>query len=101
WQVDAVTVGLQKCLGGPSGSAPITLSDRLVDCVRRRQHVEAGIRDSHHQDAQGQRIRSNYFDLQMIMDYWGAERLNHHTEAASMLFAARECALTLLTEGQD
>ncbi|MFD1383161.1 pyridoxal-phosphate-dependent aminotransferase family protein [Rhodanobacter aciditrophus] len=101
WQVDAVTVGLQKCLGGPSGSAPISMSDRFVEAVRKRQHVEAGIRDSHHQDAKGQRIRSNYFDLAMIMDYWGDERLNHHTEAATMLFGSRECAVGLLTEGQD
>lgn len=101
WKIDAVSVGLQKCLGGPSGSAPMTLSDRFVDCVRKRAHVEAGIRDAHHQNAMGQRIRSNYFDLPMIMDYWGDERLNHHTEAATMLFGARECAVGLLTEGQD
>ncbi|BFM50505.1 alanine--glyoxylate aminotransferase family protein [Marinomonas sp. THO17] len=101
WQVDAVTVGLQKCLGGPSGSAPISMSERFVDVVRKRHHVEAGIRDSHHQDAQGPRIRSNYFDLSMIMDYWGEERLNHHTEAATMLFGSRQCAIELLREGQD
>ncbi|AEF56129.1 pyridoxal-phosphate-dependent aminotransferase family protein [Marinomonas posidonica] len=101
WQVDAVSVGLQKCLGGPSGSAPISMSGRFVDVVRKRHHVEAGIRDSHHQDAQGQRIRSNYFDLSMIMDYWGEERLNHHTEAATMLFGSRQCAIELLREGQD
>ncbi|MBD5770890.1 pyridoxal-phosphate-dependent aminotransferase family protein [Marinomonas colpomeniae] len=101
WKIDAVSVGLQKCLGGPSGSAPMTLSDRFVDCVRKRAHVEAGIRDAHHKSATGQRIRSNYFDLPMIMDYWGDERLNHHTEAATMLFGARECAVGLLTEGQD
>ncbi|MGQ8366733.1 pyridoxal-phosphate-dependent aminotransferase family protein [Glaciecola sp. 1036] len=101
WGLDAVSVGLQKCLGGPSGSAPITLSDRYVDMVRKRHHVEAGIRDAHHTDAKGSRIRSNYFDLPMIMDYWGEERLNHHTEAASMLFCARECAINLLDEGQD
>ncbi len=101
WQLDAVSVGLQKCLGGPSGSAPVTLSDRYVQTVRRRHHVEAGIRDAHHKDASGSRIRSNYFDLPMIMDYWGEERLNHHTEAASMLFCARECAINLLEEGQD
>ena len=35
----------------------------------------------------------------MIMDYWGEERLNHHTEASSMLFGARECARILLEEG--
>jgi (S)-ureidoglycine-glyoxylate aminotransferase len=37
----------------------------------------------------------------MIMDYWGEERLNHHTEASSMLYCARECALQLLEEGID
>ncbi len=101
WGLDAVSVGLQKCLGGPSGSAPVTLSEKYVECVRKRHHVEAGIRDAHHQSASGSRIRSNYFDLPMIMDYWGEERLNHHTEAASMLFCARECAVNLLEEGQD
>jgi (S)-ureidoglycine---glyoxylate transaminase len=46
-------------------------------------------------------IYSNYFDLGMIMDYWGPERLNHHTEATSMLFASRECARIILEEGLD
>ena len=90
WKLDAVSVGLQKCLGGPSGSAPITLSDKFVKTVRTRHHVEAGIRDAHHEAARGPKIRSNYFDLPMIMDYWGEERLNHHTEAARMLYCARE-----------
>ncbi|MEM7637516.1 MAG: aminotransferase class V-fold PLP-dependent enzyme, partial [Pseudomonadota bacterium] len=30
WGIDVVTGGLQKCLGGPSGSAPITISDRAA-----------------------------------------------------------------------
>ena len=101
WQLDAVSVGLQKCLGGPSGSAPITLSDRYVELVRKRHHVEAGIRESVHQSGSGSRIRSNYFDIPMLLDYWGEERLNHHTEAASMLFCARECAINLVEEGID
>ena len=101
WQLDAVSVGLQKCLGGPSGSAPITLSDRYVELVRKRHHVEAGIRESVHQSGSGSRIRSNYFDIPMLLDYWGEERLNHHTEAASMLFCARECAINLIEEGID
>lgn len=37
----------------------------------------------------------------MILDYWGEERLNHHTEATSMLYAARECAQINLQEGLD
>ncbi|BBP43911.1 pyridoxal-phosphate-dependent aminotransferase family protein [Thiosulfativibrio zosterae] len=101
WGLDAVSVGLQKCLGGPSGSAPVTFSERYVEVVRKRQHVEAGIRDAHHQDSAGQIIRSNYFDIPMILDYWGEERLNHHTEASSMLYCARECARIVLQEGLD
>lgn len=99
WQLDAVSVGLQKCLGGPSGSAPVTLSQRYVERVRVRHHVEAGIRTDEHDDGAGSRIRSNYFDIPMLLDYWGEERLNHHTEATSMLYCARECALQLLEEG--
>ena len=45
------------------------------------------------------RIRSNYFDLAMLMDYWSELRLNHHTESTSMLYAARECARIVLAEG--
>jgi (S)-ureidoglycine-glyoxylate aminotransferase len=91
WGVDAVTAGLQKCLAGPSGSAPLSLSDRAVEVVRSRHSVEAGIREPG-DDVQDDPIRSNYFDLGMVLDYWGPRRLNHHTEATSMLYAARECA---------
>ena len=65
WGLDAVSAGMQKCLGGPSGTSPITLSAR------------------------------------MVMDYWGPERLNHHTEATTALFGARECARLILQEGLD
>ncbi|MFB4371233.1 MULTISPECIES: pyridoxal-phosphate-dependent aminotransferase family protein [unclassified Pseudomonas] len=101
WGLDAVSAGLQKCLGGPSGTAPITLSAAMVDVVRRRAHVEAGIRTDAHRDGEDEMIYSNYFDLGMILDYWGPERLNHHTEATSALFGARECARVLLEEGLD
>lgn len=101
WQLDAVSVGLQKCLGGPSGSAPITLSDTYVEWVRKRKKVEAGIRTADHKDGVEPFIRSNYFDLPMIMDYWGEERLNHHTEATSMLYCASECARIVIEEGVD
>lgn len=102
WGIDAATAGLQKCLGGPSGSSPLTLSARAVEVVRARTRVEAGIRE-HGDAAPGTDdvIRSNYFDLGMVLDYWGPRRLNHHTEATSMLYAARECARILLSEGRD
>lgn len=100
WQLDAVTCGLQKCLAGPPGVAPITLSPALVQRVQNRRHVEAGIRTESDQAA-GVRIGSNYFDLAMILDYWSELRLNHHTEATTMLYAAYESARILLEEGRD
>ena len=99
WQLDVVTAGLQKCLAGPSGSAPITLSERAAERILRRRHTEQGLRVPGAKDGEGARIASNYFDLAMIMDYWSDKALNHHTEATSMLYAARECARILLQEG--
>lgn len=100
WGLDAATAGLQKCLGGPSGSSPITLSDRAVEVIQSRKKIEAGIREPGDPSAPDF-VRSNYFDLGMILDYWGPRRLNHHTEATSMLYASRECARVLLLEGRD
>ncbi|MBB2977121.1 (S)-ureidoglycine-glyoxylate aminotransferase [Microbacterium endophyticum] len=100
WGLDAATSGLQKCLGGPSGSSPITLSEKAVAVIRSRAKIEAGIREDGDPDA-ADFVRSNYFDLGMILDYWGPRRLNHHTEATSMLYGARECARLLLAEGRD
>ena len=101
WKMSAVSVGLQKCLAGPSGSAPVTLNEEAEAVIRARNHVEAGIRGDDDVDGSGEIIRSNYFDLGMIMNYWSERRLNHHTEAASMLFCARECARILMEEGVD
>src|SRR5688572_7625451 len=99
WHLDVVSAGLQKCLGGPSGSAPLTLNDRAEKRIVRRRHIEQGLKKSGEQDGAGPVIRSNYFDLAMIMDYWSDKALNHHTEATTMLYAARECARILLQEG--
>jgi (S)-ureidoglycine-glyoxylate aminotransferase len=100
WDADIVTAGLQKCLGGPSGAAPITISDRAAEHINSRRHVEKGIAAAG-DNARGVRIASNYFDLAMIMDYWGERRLNHHTEATTMLYGARECARIVLEEGLE
>ena len=62
---------MQKCLGGPSGTSPITLSARMEEAIRRRKCVEEGIRTDAHRDGDEEMIYSNYFDLGMVMDYWG------------------------------
>jgi (S)-ureidoglycine-glyoxylate aminotransferase len=99
WHLDVVSAGLQKCLGGPPGSAPLTLNERAERRIVRRRHTEQGLREKNDPQGEGEIIRSNYFDLAMIMDYWSEKALNHHTEATSMLYAAHECARLLLEEG--
>lgn len=101
WQIDCATSGLQKCLAGPSGSAPITISERMAEAVYRRRHIEEGLRAPDYMPGEGARIGSNYFDLAMLIDYWSDLGLNHHTEATSMLYAARECARLFLQEGHE
>jgi (S)-ureidoglycine-glyoxylate aminotransferase len=101
WQLDAVSCALQKCLSGPPGVAPLTFNERVAAIVAARRHIEQGIRPSGYEAGGQPAIASNYFDLGMLMDYWGEARLNHHTEATSMLYAARECARIALAEGLD
>ena len=99
WEIDCVTGGLQKCLAGPSGVSPITMSEAFAKLVYRRRHIEEGVRPANYIPGVGSMIGSNYFDLAMLMDYWSDLALNHHTEATTMLYAARECARIFAQEG--
>lgn len=101
WQLDAVSAGLQKCMSGPPGSSPVTIGERAAEIVRKRKHIEGGIQPAGYVAAGGPIISSNYLDLGMLMDYWSPQRLNHHTESTTMLYAARECARIVLEEGLD
>ncbi|MGI9523635.1 MAG: pyridoxal-phosphate-dependent aminotransferase family protein [Hyphomicrobiaceae bacterium] len=100
-QLDAVSAGLQKCMSGPPGTSPVTVGERAVNAILKRKHIEGGIRPAGFVPGDGPAIVSNYLDLGMLMDYWGPKRLNHHTESASMLYAARECARVILQEGLE
>ena len=67
--------------------------------IYRRRHIEEGLRPKDYMPGPGRMIGSNYFDLAMVMDYWSEQGLNHHTEATTMLYGARECARIMLQEG--
>jgi (S)-ureidoglycine-glyoxylate aminotransferase len=66
--------------------------------IRSRASVEEGIRSAGDPVLESP-IRSNYFDMSMIFEYWSERRLNHHTEATTMLYGAREAARVVLEEG--
>ena len=99
WNIDIASAGLQKCLAGPSGIGPLTLNDRAERRIAHRRHTEECLRTTDMEVGEGPAIRSNYFDLAMIMDYWSDKALNHHTEATTMLYGARECGRILMQEG--
>ncbi|WP_172250768.1 pyridoxal-phosphate-dependent aminotransferase family protein [Saccharibacillus deserti] len=101
WQLDAVIGGTQKCISVPSGMAPVTYNERVERILDSRKRVERGVAQAGDRREVAHPIRSNYFDLSQLQDYWGPRRLNHHTEATSMLYALREGLRLILEEGLE
>jgi len=83
WGVDLAYSGTQKCLSCPPGLAPVTFSPRAVAVLRARRS----------------KVSSWYLDASMLLQYWGRERVYHHTAPINMLYALREAALLLFEEG--
>lgn len=100
--IDAVIGGTQKCLSVPAGMAPITYNKRAEVKLLSRKKVERGLLLADDEDDPLLRpIQSNYLDLSQLQDYWSSARLNHHTEATSMLYALREGLRLVLEEGLE
>ena len=78
WGVDIAYSCTQKCIGAPSGMAPIAVSgsarERLIPC------------------------RSFYLDLKLLEDYW-VGRKYHHTMSSTLIYALREALLMVEEEG--
>jgi alanine-glyoxylate transaminase/serine-glyoxylate transaminase/serine-pyruvate transaminase len=81
WGADAAYSASQKCLGCPPGLAPVTLSDRACEVLKKRT------RPAH----------SWYLDLGLLERYWGGDRTYHHTICSSLVYALRE-GLRLVAE---
>ena len=96
WCIDAVASGSQKCLAMPAGLSLITYNERVEKIIMERQKIEQGLDiTSQNEDM----ILTNYLDLSQLQEYWGEKRLNHHTEATSMLYALYEAYRLTLQEG--
>lgn len=101
--LDAVIGGTQKCLSVPAGMAPVTYNKRAEAKLLRRKKIEQGLMPTGAggEDPLLRPIQSNYLDLSQLQDYWSPARLNHHTEATSMLYALREGLRLVLEEGLE
>ncbi len=85
WGVDAAYSGSQKCLGCPSGMAPVTLSARARDAVRARTRPAHGW----------------YLDLGLLEHYWAGDRAYHHTISSPLVYALREGLRLVSEEGLE
>jgi (S)-ureidoglycine-glyoxylate aminotransferase len=83
WGIDVCVAGTQKCLGCPSGMAPLTYTEAVERRILARRRP----------------VQSNYLDLGQIQAYWGPGRLNHHTLPTSMTYALREALRLVYEEG--
>jgi alanine-glyoxylate transaminase/serine-glyoxylate transaminase/serine-pyruvate transaminase len=85
WEVDAAFSCSQKGLSCPPGLAPVSLSSRAVETLRKRKT----------------KVQSWYLDLSAIQSYWGGERAYHHTAPITMVYALREGLRLVLEEGLE
>lgn len=98
WAIDVAVAGSQKCVSVPSGLSLITYNKRVEEVLNSRYQKELGLGDDQRNDNY---ISSNYLDLSQLQRYWGPERINHHTEATSMIYALHEGLRVLLEEGME
>lgn len=85
WKIDAVYSGTQKCLSCPPGLAPVSFSHRAVEKILNRRD----------------KVHSWYLDVSLIANYWGSERVYHHTAPINMTYALHESLRLLLEEGLE
>ncbi|MGQ9731010.1 MAG: pyridoxal-phosphate-dependent aminotransferase family protein [Candidatus Zipacnadales bacterium] len=85
WGIDACYSGTQKCLSVPPGLSPVSFNDRAVAALRSRKS----------------KVQSWYLDLNMICNYWGEERVYHHTAPVNMILALHEGLRLILEEGLE
>ena len=84
-RVDICFSGSQKAISAPPGMSPITVSAAAEEVFRKRKT----------------KVQSWYFDLTTAMNYWGKDRLYHHTPPISLIFALREAMRLVLEEGLE
>ncbi len=84
-RIDICFSGSQKAISAPPGMSPITVSPAAEEVFRKRKT----------------KVQSWYFDLTTAMNYWGKERLYHHTPPISLIFALREAMRLVMEEGLE
>lgn len=85
WGIDACYSGTQKCLSCPPGLSPVTFSPRAVEVIMGRRT----------------KVASWYLDMTMVRQYWGSERLYHHTAPINAVYGLHEALRLVFEEGLE
>lgn len=85
WNIDAIYSGTQKCLSCPPGLAPVSFNQRALDVILNRKT----------------KVQSWYLDVSMLANYWGQDRVYHHTGPINMSYALYEALRIVHEEGLD
>jgi alanine-glyoxylate transaminase/serine-glyoxylate transaminase/serine-pyruvate transaminase len=85
WQIDAIYSGTQKCLSCPPGLSPVSFSPRAMDVITSRKR----------------KVQSWYLDVSMLANYWGQNRVYHHTGPINMTYALYEALRLVHQEGLE
>jgi alanine-glyoxylate transaminase/serine-glyoxylate transaminase/serine-pyruvate transaminase len=83
--IDVIYSGSQKCLSCPPGLAPISFNQRAVDVITSRKT----------------KVQSWYLDVNMLAQYWGDERVYHHTAPINMTYGLFEALSIIHEEGLE
>src|SRR5436190_13097835 len=85
WNIDAIYSGTQKCLSCPPGLSPVSFSPRAMEVITTRK----------------KKVQSWYLDVSMLANYWGQNRVYHHTGPINMTYALYEALRLLHEEGLE
>jgi alanine-glyoxylate transaminase/serine-glyoxylate transaminase/serine-pyruvate transaminase len=85
WNIDAIYSGTQKCLSCPPGLSPVSFSPRAMETILGRKT----------------KVQSWYLDISMLANYWGQNRVYHHTGPINMTYALYEALRLIHEEGLE
>ena len=85
WKVDLAYSCSQKGLSCPPGLGPFTMGPRAEAKLATR----------------GDKVPNWYLDVSLLNQYWGSDRIYHHTAPVNMNFGMREALRLLAEEGLE
>jgi alanine-glyoxylate transaminase / serine-glyoxylate transaminase / serine-pyruvate transaminase len=85
WGIDAIYSGTQKCLSCPPGLAPVSFNERAMEIILGRKS----------------KVQSWYLDVTMLANYWGSDRVYHHTAPINMSYGLYEALCLIHEEGLE